>query len=112
MRSTTGFGMRAGPEMPYQTLPSTCGYPASARLGKSGYLEERWLPTVAIGLIRPDWMCGKIDGSESKASCTLPAARSTTPGPLPLYGTCTIGAPVAALNISPTRGGMPPLPDE
>ena len=31
-----GFDPLALPEIPYQTLPSTCGKPSSPRLGRSG----------------------------------------------------------------------------
>ncbi len=42
----------------------------------------------------------------------LPAITSTSAGALPLYGTCSMGAPVRPLSSSPDRWLVAPVPPE
>ena len=45
-------------------------------------------------------------------TCTCPPTRSVTAGAEPRYGTWTRSTPVIALNSSPARCGVVPLPEE
>ena len=62
--------------------------------------------------MRPLLMCGSTGGIVSKFIETWPASRSTTAGPLPLYGTCTIFVPVSSVNSSPARCCVLPTPED
>jgi len=52
------------------------------------------------------------EGRLSNITCTWPEMRSTSAGPAPLYGTCSILQPVIIENISPDMCTDVPVPDE
>jgi len=51
-------------------------------------------------------------GKGSKPTCTCPARRSISAGPLPRYGTWIMLVPVIIINSSPNRWGGLPVPGD
>ena len=60
----------------------------------------------------PPLMKPMDEGRLSKITCTVPAMRSVSAGPAPLYGTCVMSQPVIDLNSSPDMCTEVPLPEE
>ena len=84
---------------------------ADDKAGKSGFLHGRnigyrrraCLPHCAIMRSLPPRTCSITTGMLGNDNCTCPAIRSTMPGAMPLYGTCTSLILACALSSSPAR---------
>src|SRR5437763_758570 len=96
----------------YQSDIATCVWRSSARVGSSGIRRLRSVLAAASTRSFPLLTCWMSEGAASNMSCTRWLTRSVTAGPLPLYGTCTIGAPMTLLKSSAAMCGAPPLPEE
>ncbi len=76
--------MRAGARMPYHCVESKPGTAASAIVGNSGTIGERFAPVTASARTLPARICGSDDGRLPKYIDTWPAIKSIKAGPAPL----------------------------
>ena len=79
-------------------------------VGNSGAAGLRCALVTAIPRSLPARTYVMTEDMLPKTSEVCPAMVSTTPGPVPLYGMCTMRAPVMLANSSVTRCTLPPVP--
>ena len=81
-------------------------------LGSSGIAEERFAVLTASARSLPAFTCGMYGGMLSMVTAIWPPITSASTPALPLYGMCTMLAPVMLLNSSIDRCAVLPLPGE
>ena len=105
-------GMAAGPSRPYHapaSNPAKRTNPASATVGTSGMMGERFNPPSAMAFKRPAFTCGTDCATLPNDNDTSPLMVAVTAGALPLYGTTITLMPAVFLNNSAAScDGLPP----